>query len=55
MRITKKEFMDRGGLRNPNLYRQWRGGRWRYLAADTPDGKAYPHAEAYHKADGGKK
>jgi len=30
-RITKKEFYDRGGFANSNLFRlQTRGGSWRY-------------------------
>jgi hypothetical protein len=30
-RITKREFYDRGGFENSNLFRlQSRGGAWRY-------------------------
>jgi hypothetical protein len=34
MRITKAEYVKRGGMRNPRLYRGQRGGRWYYYEAE---------------------
>lgn len=33
MRITKSEYVSRGGMKNSKLYRVQRAGRWYYYEA----------------------
>ena len=37
MRITKKEWVALGGLRNSDLYRVQRNGRWCYYSGAVGD------------------